>query len=117
MFPCPTEPAFSVTSDASGSLDCGGWSGSSWFQLEWPREARDRGISLKEMFAGLAVATVCGVRWLCDNQPAMFSVNKRSYREGPMTSLIRCLYFFEAWFSFEMVASQKGEHAGGRPIA
>ena len=33
LFPCPTEPAFSATSDASGSWGCGGWSGSSWFQL------------------------------------------------------------------------------------
>jgi hypothetical protein len=36
MFPCLTEPVFAVTSDASGSWGCGGWSGSSWFQFGWP---------------------------------------------------------------------------------
>ena len=45
IFPCPTEPAFSVTSDASGSWGCGCWSGSSWFQLEW---LRDRSIPFQK---------------------------------------------------------------------
>ena len=40
----------------------------------------------------------------------MFSVNKPSYRDGPMMSLIQCLFFLEAWFGFEIVAS----HLPGR---
>ena len=117
IIPCLAEPAFSVTTDASGSWGCGGWSGHSWFQLEWSREARNRSISFKELFAGLLAATVWGrrwrghrVRWLCDNQPAVFAVNQRSCRDGQMMGLVRCLFFVEAWFGFEMVAS----HLPGR---
>ena len=78
MFPYP---AFSATSDASGSWGCGAWSGSSWFQLEWPSEANSRHISFKELFAGLVSAAVWGrrwrgscVQWLCDNQSAVHSL-------------------------------------------
>ena len=112
MFPCPPRPAFSATSDASGSWGCGAWSGSSWFQLEWPAAARDFHISFKELFAGLVAAAVWGerwrgsrVQWLCDNQPAVHAVSKRSCRDQDMMNLIRCLFFLEAWFGFELTAT------------
>ena len=49
MFPSPVQPAFTVTSDASGSWGCGAWSGSSWFQFEWPQPASDDHILFKEL--------------------------------------------------------------------
>ena len=111
IVPCMSEPAFSVTSDASGNWGCGAWSGSSWFQFEWPPDARDRSISFKELFAGLLAAAVWGkrwggsrVQWSCDNQPAVYAVNGRSCRDKDMMTLVRCLFFLEAWFSFELLA-------------
>ena len=117
MFPYPPRAAFSATSDASGSWGCGAWSGSSWFQYEWPAAARPCHISFKELFAGLVAAAVWGerwrgsrVQWLCDNQPAVHAVCKRSCRDQSMMHLIRCLFFLEAWFCFEMIAT----HLPGR---
>ena len=73
MFPCPIEPAVCVTSNISGSWDCGAWSGSHWFQLEWPPAARCHHISFKELFAGLMSCAAWGghwsgscVQWQCD---------------------------------------------------
>ena len=110
-FPCPTEPTFVVTFDASGAWGCGVWSGSSWFQLEWPAAAWAHHISFKELFAGLVAAAIWGrrwrgsrVRWLCDNQAAVYTVSRRSCRDQDMMHLIRCLFFLEAWFGFKVEA-------------
>ena len=117
MLPCPPQPTFSATSDASGRWGCGAWSGSSWFQFRWPAAAEDRHISFKELFAGLVSAAVWGkhwrgtrVQWRCDNQPAVQAVCKRSCRDHDLMHLIRCLFFLEAWFGFEMIAT----HLPGR---
>ena len=111
MFPCLGQPAFTVTSDASGNWGCGAWSGSSWFQFEWPQSAKNHHISFKEMFAGLLSCAAWGkgwrgarVEWRCDNQAAVQAIASRSCRDQPMMHLIRCLFFLEAWFGFELVA-------------
>ena len=115
MFPYTSQPAFSATSDASGSWGCEAWLGSSWFQLEWPSEAHSSHISFKKLFAGLVSAAVWGrgsrVWWLCDNQSAVHAVCKRSCRDRNMMQLIRCLFFLEAWFGFELIATDLPEHA------
>ena len=45
-----------------------------------------------------------------DNQAAVHAVNRRSCRDKDMMRLIRCLFFLEAWFSSELVAT----HLPGR---
>ena len=117
MFPCVITPTSAATSDASGAWGCGAWSGSSWFQLEWPQGAQNHHISFKELFAGLVAAAVWGSRWrgtrvmwLCDNQAAVYAISKRSCRDAGMMHLVRCLFFLEAWHSFELVAA----HLPGR---
>ena len=117
FLPGPARPAFLVTSDASGSWGCGAWSGASWFQLEWPETAKEFHISFKELLAGLVCVAVWGprwkgarVHWRCDNQPAVDAVCGRSCRDRPMMHLIRCLFFFEAWFDLELLAT----HLPGR---
>ena len=117
LFPAAAHPMFTVTSDASGSWGCGAWSGSRWFQFEWPPEARDHHISFKELFAGLVSCAVWGrrwrgsrVQWLCNNQAAVHAVRGRSCRDQAMMHLIHCLFFLEAWFEFELVAA----HTPGR---
>lgn len=50
------------------------------------------------------------MQWLCDNQPAVHTMSKRSCRDQDMMHLIRCLFFLEAWFGFELVA----DHLPGR---
>ena len=117
MFPSPAQPAFTVTSDASGSWGCGAWSATSWFQFEWPQSVQSHHISFKELFAGLLACAAWGsrwrgsrVQWLCDNQAAVYAVTGRSCRDQPMMHLIRCLFFLEAWFGFELTAT----HLPGR---
>ena len=117
MFPSPREPTGSVTSDASGSWGCGAWSDSSWFQLEWPTAALHYHISFKELFAGLVACSIwakrwrgCRVQWWCDNQAAVHAVNSRSCPDPAMMRLLRCLFFLEAWFNFELLAA----HLPGR---
>ena len=112
MFPSPAQPAFIVTSDASGSWGCGAWSGSSWFQFEWPQPASDDHIWFKELFAGLLACAAWGerwrgsrVEWRCDNQAVVHAVAGRSCRDQTMMHLVRCLFFLEAWFSFELTAA------------
>ena len=101
-----------VTSDASGGWGCGAWSESEWFQWQWTEEAREFHISFKELFAeNLACATWAEswrgrkVRWQCDNQAAVQAVRNRSCRDPAMMHLLRCLFFIEAWFSFELMAT------------
>ena len=117
LFPSMAQPAFTVTSDASGSWGCGTWSGPRWFQFKWPPEAQAHHISFKELFAGLLSCAIwgrlwreCRVQWLYDNQAAIYAVRGRSCRDQKMMHLVRCLFFLEAWFEFELVAA----HLPGR---
>ena len=116
-FPPTAKPAFSVTSDGSGSWGCGAWSGSSWFQFQWPVAARDEHISWKELFADLVAMAIWGMRWRgarvlwrCDNAAAVCAVTRRTCRDKAMMHLIRCVIILEAWLGFEVVAT----HVPGR---
>ena len=108
MFPCVSEPTALVTSDASGAWGCGA------FQLEWPPAAQHYHISFKELFVGVAAAgrlwRGARVRWLCDKQAAVYAVTRRSCRDTGMMHLVRCLFFLEGWYDFELVAA----HLPGR---
>ena len=117
VVPRSAYPTATVTSDASGGWGCGAWSGSSWWQLQWPAAAYERHISFKELFAGLLACAAWGVRWRgllvqwrCDNQAAVCTVRSRTCRDQGMMHLIRCLFFFEARFGFELLAT----HLPGR---
>ena len=112
IVPDPTLETVTVTSDASGSWGCGAWSDKSWFQWQWPPEAQELHISFKELFAGLLACVAWGarwkgrkVRWQCDNQAAVHAARSRTCRDQAMMHLIRGLVFFEARFSFELVAT------------
>ena len=112
VLPRSSRPAATVTWDASGSWGCGAWCGNEWFQFQWPLAASQLHISFKELFAGLMSCAIWGrqwrvirVLWRCDNQAAVQAVNSRSCKDQAMMHLIRCLFFFEAWFSFELTAA------------
>ena len=46
----PAYPSASITSDASGSWDCGAFSSvGDWFQLKWPESWSEVHITLKEL--------------------------------------------------------------------
>ena len=111
VFPPRAAPAFDVTSDASGLWGCGAWSQNSWIQFQWPETDRQHHISFLELFTVLLACAAWGDRWrgtrvrcLCDNQAAVCTIASRSSHDPSMMHLLRCLFFMEAWFQFELVA-------------
>ena len=70
-------PEVVVTSDASGNWGCGAWSGTSWFQYQWPSMCEHH-CHYKELFALPLAAAAWGaewsgktIQWRCDNQAAV----------------------------------------------
>ena len=111
IIPSRAPPSVVVTSDASGQWGCGAWVQREWFQFQWPANTAHHHIAFKELSAALLAAAVWGpswrgqrVRWRCDNQAAVFAVTARSCRDKSLMHLLRCLFFFEAHFQFEVEA-------------
>ena len=111
IIPSTAPPHVEVTSDASGHWGCGAWSQTSWFQFEWP-SGTDHHITFKELCALLIAAVVWGprwqgrkVQWWCDNQAAVHAVTSRSCRDPSLMHLLRCLFFLEARYQLQLVAS------------
>ena len=109
--PPAVTPSFEITSDASGHWGCGAWSRRSWFQFEWPDVARHHHITFKELFAVVFACATWGRQWRgtrvhcrCDNQAAVCAIAGRSCRDPSLMHLLRCLFFVEAWFNFDLVA-------------
>ena len=108
-----------IISDASGSWGCGAFSptSSQFFQLEWPSSWKDVHISAKELLPVVVSSALWGSSWAgkrilfrCDNMAAVHALNNRSARDPSLTYLLQCLFFFEAHFQFEHIAS----HIRGR---
>ena len=103
----------SVVSDASRSWGCGAFMPSTgeWFQFAWPPSWQGACITVKELFPIVVAAAIWGSRWskasvlfICDNLAVVQALNSRLVRDSCMMHLLRCLFFFEAHFSFEHVA-------------
>lgn len=103
-------PATTVTSEASGG--CGTWYQSKWLQYQWPPHAQHHHIAYEELFAAILATASWGsewrgqrVLWRCDNMAAVHAVLSRSCRDRSLMHLVRCLFFIEAHYQFELVAS------------
>lgn len=101
-----------VTSDASGSWGCGAWCNSHWFQLEWEASSASRSIAVKELIPILIAATIWGPEWrgkrvcsLCDNSAVVAVLKSRSCKDKALMQLLRCLFFLEAVFQFQLSSS------------
>ena len=101
-----------VHSDASGSFGCGALlNQSSWFQLRWPHSWDSIDITTKELLPVVLAAAVRGREWrhqsVCfhtDNMGVVAILQKRSARHPVSLHLLRCLYFYAAFFRFDYVA-------------
>ena len=107
-----------VTSDALGSRGCGAFldGGKEWFQWRWPLAAACKQIAVKKLFPILIAAACWGSKWRgknircrCDNMAVVNVMASRYSREYDLMHLLRCLFFFEAYFDFSAVA----EHIPG----
>ena len=102
----------SMTSDASGTWGCGAFRNDSleWFQVGWPPHYQEASIAAKELVPILIGAALWGRFWsgskvlfLSDNQAVVEVLGSLSSRDPRMCHLLKCLFFFEAHYSFEHV--------------
>ena len=112
LFPPPFKPGFEVTSNASGHRGCSAWSGPDWLQFQWPKEAKDRHITFKELVAIFLACAVWGDGWAgsrvtcrCDNQAVVQIISSCSCRDQSLMHLLRCLFFMEAQLQFELIST------------
>ena len=116
MFFRRRDPSFHVFTDASGSYGCGGYFAPNWFSLQWPSSWADSTISVKELVPVVLAAALWGMHWrglnVCfhsDNSAVVAMLSKWS--AGPLSAhhLVRCLYFYSAFYRFDFAA----EHISG----
>ena len=105
-------PDITVYSDASGSWGCGAYSGNSWFQLEWPPQAKDFNIAIKELFPVVIAAALFGKTWSgqlvefrVDNMAVVQVLQSTYCKEPHLMHLTRLLVFFAAHYNFWFSAS------------
>eukprot|EP00731_Ephydatia_muelleri_P014516 Em0008g236a len=102
--------------DAAGSWGCGASWNQQWFQVQWSEAATPLPISVKEMLPIIMAAATWGAQWhgqlvacYCDNQAVVATLTTRSSKEERLAHLLRCLFYFEARFQFEL----RGIHIPG----
>ena len=100
-------PQIHVYSDASGFWGCAAFTGTAWFQFQWPLSGIDSHISAKEMIPVVIAAMVWGKTWqglsICfhsDNTAVVALLNSGSVRDDSLMHLMRCLSFVAAKFNF-----------------
>ena len=112
LLPSVQQPAICLVSDASGSWGCGAWCGSHWFQLQWSLALQPLGIAAKELIPVLAAIAIWGHEWArrsvlchCDNQAVVSVMRSRYSRDPVLMGLLRCLFFFEAYYNCTLSAT------------
>ena len=107
-------PDTRVVSDASGSWGCGAYWGDKWFQLQWEPSMAvgNLSIALKELVPIIMAATAWGRYWrglvvqcCSDNKATVAVLNTRTSKDNDIMHLLRCLFFFEAYWEFCLVAA------------
>ena len=105
----PPRQGASLVSDASCSWACGAYvqKGYQWFQVAWPSSWKSVTIAVKELLPIVVSAAVWGESWRrlsvifwSDNQAVVECLSSRTARDLHLAHLLRCLFFFEAYFDF-----------------
>ena len=101
-----------VVTDASGSWGCGAQFKDHWFQYAWPDGWLTVGIMAKELVPIVIGCAVWGpllvkkdTELKCDNQGLVDAVNKGSSKDEMVMHLLRCLWFFTAFFNIRVTAT------------
>ena len=105
-------PDYCIETDASGSWGCGAWFAGLWFQYKWSDEWTSIGIMAKELVPILLSCVVWGstisrkkVEFKCDNLALVEAINKGSSKDSMVMHLLRCLWFFTAYFNISIRAT------------
>ena len=102
-------PSAHIYTDASGNFGCGGvWLPRRWFQLRWPPSWGDIDISVKELVPIVVAAALWGRHWRnlhirfhSDNMSVVLILQNNSASNLTAHHLLRCLYFYAAFYQFE----------------
>ena len=97
-----------VHSDASGKFGCGAISSDNrWFQVRWPDFWTAVDISAREMVPIVLAAATWGGSWYrqhvafySDNLAVVAVIQRRSTKDPLFLHLLRCLYFYAAFYQF-----------------
>jgi len=107
-----SSPDFCIETDASGSWGCGAWCDGLWFQYKWPADWALIGIMAKELVPIFFSCVVWGsklsrrrVQFKCDNLALVQAINKGSSKDNMVMHLLRCLWFFTAYFDISITAT------------
>ena len=109
FFPQPPTPETHVYTDASGLFGCGGvvWP-FQWFHLQWPASWAEVDIAVKELVSVVITSALWGQSWYrlhirfhVDNMAVVAILKKQSARSPIAHHLLRCLYFYTAFFQFD----------------
>ena len=106
-------PSHTVTiqTDASGSWGCGAFMSGQWIQWNWSTKWLSQGIMAKELVPILLSCIIWGpqlskqsVLILCDNLSLVNAINKGASKDTLVMHLLRCLWFFTAYFDIILTA-------------
>ena len=105
-------PSVHVHSDAAGNFGCGAVTSSHrWLQVQWPDSWSEVSIAAKEMAPVVMAAVTWGQTWHrcnvffhCNNTAVVAVIQRKSTRDALLFHLLRCLYFYAAFFQFSYSA-------------
>ena len=104
-------PEITLTSDASGSWECGAFWHDQWFHFNWHPAWESMDITVKELLPIVVGAAVWGSHWahrtvlcLCDNAAVVAIINTGRSKNEPAMHLLRCLLFIAAHHEFDIFA-------------
>ena len=101
-----------VQTDALGSWGCGAVCNHHWLQWQWPDVWASKDIMTKELVPVVLSCAVWApllakkiVLFQCDNLSLVTAINKESAKAPIVMHLLRCLWFFCAYFNITLTAS------------
>ena len=110
--PDTSPPHNSIQTDASGSWGCGALFGKLWLQWKWPSEWTTTGIMAKELAPIILCCAVWGpllsktkILFQCDNMSVVAAIKKGSAKDDTVMHLLRCLWFFVAYYDIDVAAT------------
>ena len=119
--PVISTPQAFLTSDASGNWGCGAFTGSKWFQFQWtPEYGLSEQITFKELLPIVLAVIMWGKHWAglhlhcnCDNEAVVHILASCYTRDSSVMHLLRCLFFYEAYYAMHISATHVPGHANG----
>jgi len=105
-------PPLIIQTDASGLWGCGAVYNHHWLQLRWTKEWENEDTMAKELVPVVLMTAVWGpllarqqVLLQCDNLSLVTSINKGTAKPPLVMHLLRCLWFFTAYYDITLNAS------------